>query len=391
MQYTVSSPVVYHETAQLLQRQLRLKDFSKLCTAWKLLGLVFLAAARLTSLFAVCAHRFHTPSAETVRKALLATLPDLATLKRRLNRTLAVMLPKDLRHRKLRLAIDLTLLPYHGKPWARLQEIFRSQAKDGTSHFHAYATVYLVYRGQRFTLALTDVERGEALADVLKRLLARVSQLGLRPEVLLLDRGFYSVEVIRYLQRARYPFVMPMVARGRKAEHPQGPSASRVFFTWRRSAWSRYTLENAKGQKATVAVAVKCRNRRGQRRHGRQVLVYACWGVTGRSLDWVKETYRQRFGIETSYRQLHQGRVRTCTRNPLVRYFYVGVALVLRNVWVWLHYVVLSSPRRGRRQLRLERLRFKALLDLLQHVAEQLFPPDGEIPAERPMKLGFTT
>jgi hypothetical protein len=28
---------------------------------------------------------------------------------------------------------------------------------------------------------------------------------------LLLDHGFYGVAVIRYLQRARYPFLMPVV------------------------------------------------------------------------------------------------------------------------------------------------------------------------------------
>jgi hypothetical protein len=37
------------------------------------------------------------------------------------------------------LAIDLTLIPYHGQPQADPKEIYRSKAKDGTSHFHAYA------------------------------------------------------------------------------------------------------------------------------------------------------------------------------------------------------------------------------------------------------------
>ena len=35
--------------------------------------------------------------------------------------------------------------------------------------------------------------------------------------------------------------------------------------------------------------------------------------------------------------------------NPLVRLFLVGVALVVRNVWVALHWAVLSAPRRGQR------------------------------------------
>ena len=30
-----------------------------------------------------------------------------------------------------------------------------------------------------------------------------------------------------------------------------------------------------------------------------------------------------------------------------VRLLYVGIAPVLRNIWVWLHYTLLSMPRRG--------------------------------------------
>ena len=47
-----------------------------------------------------------------------------------------------------------------------------------------------------------------------------VSKAGLKTGLLLLDRGFYSVEIIRYLQQARRPFLMPMVCHGRKADHP---------------------------------------------------------------------------------------------------------------------------------------------------------------------------
>ncbi len=56
-----------------------------------------------------------------------------------------------------------------------------------------------------------------------------------------------------------------------------------------------------------------------------------------------------------------------------MRLLYVGIALVLRNVWVWLHYTVLAKPRRGGRVIRLERLRWETLLLWLLHVAEETF------------------
>ena len=36
---------------------------------------------------------------------------------------------------RLRLAVDLTLIPYHGQPESDPKEVYRSKAKAGTSHF----------------------------------------------------------------------------------------------------------------------------------------------------------------------------------------------------------------------------------------------------------------
>ena len=84
-----------------------------------------------------------------------------------------------------------------------------------------------------------------------------MSKAGLKPGLLLLDRGFYSVAVIRYLQRARRPFLMPVVCHGRKADHPKGPSGSNVFKQEKKSGWFRHTLKDGKKDKATVWICVK--------------------------------------------------------------------------------------------------------------------------------------
>ena len=44
---------------------------------------------------------------------------------------------------KLKLAIDLNLIPYYGEPSdSEKPYIYRSQAKQGTCSFYAYATLY---------------------------------------------------------------------------------------------------------------------------------------------------------------------------------------------------------------------------------------------------------
>jgi DDE family transposase len=369
-----------------LRSCLGLKDYSPACTATVLLHVLFSACSRLCSLSAACWSLAAAPSRETIRRATLEAIKSKDDLLRGLNRALAVDLPRALLRRPQQVAIDLVLIPYHGLPLDTELEVYRSQARSGTSHFHAYATAYANYRGQRFTLALTTVQRGEKMPEVLKRLFRRLALLGVTTRVALLDRGFWSVAVIRYLRRAGKPFLMPVVLRGRKPGRADGPSGTRVFAARRRSGWGRYTVKAADGQVARVSLGIHCRNYAGQwGRHGRQTLVYAFWGFEAPSTRWLRETYRKRFAIETSYRQMHQGRARTCTRDPEVRLLLMGVALVLRNVWVWLHYAVLSTPKRGNRRYNLERLPLRTLLQWLQHQAEEELGVRGEVSAERPM------
>src|SRR3954469_13761560 len=184
---------VHRLAAEHLQAHLEFKDYKRRCSAQVLWSLLLAAAARITSLSDACQRLRDVPSDETARKALLATLPDYAALQRQLNSALAGHLPKVLRQHTQRFAIDLTLIPYHGKPFRDLDEIYRSQAKSGTSHFHAYATAYVVRKGPRYPVALTGVGKGEALKDGIGGRLRQAGRVGIRARLLLLDRGFYSV------------------------------------------------------------------------------------------------------------------------------------------------------------------------------------------------------
>ena len=255
----------------------------------------------------------------------------------------------------------------------------------------------MIYRGCRWTVALRPVYQGDAWEAIVRDLLRQAVRAGVKARLVLVDRGFYSVAVLRYLQAARYPFILPVVRRGLSPKHPNGPSGTWTFFTWKRSGWSQYTLTERRGrQRATVSIGVCCRwvRRRRRRRPGwgprqRAVWVYAFWGVKPSSMTWLRATYRLRFGIESSYRQLHQARIRTSTRQPLLRLLYVGVALLLRNVWVWLHWEVLAARRRGRRRVDLSRLPFRAMLLWLQQcIAEDLGHTDF-LATQRPMQTGI--
>jgi hypothetical protein len=390
VQYTITPQDVEACATTVLQNAIGLADRGRKCAAGVLWHILLYAAARVTSLCDACARLKDAPGDDAVRNALAAGLPPIDELEERLNAGLLDCLPARLlkKRRRWRLAVDLTLIPYHGRHQHEPREVYRGEAKSGTTHFHAYATCYVVDHGRRFTLALVRVCLGTPLADVLRRLMAQVRAAGIRPHLLLLDRGFYSVDVVRYLQAARLPFVMPVILRGRKADHPRGPSATRVFAAWKRSGWGRYAWRNDEGKQATVSigVAVTWRRRRDGKRQ-RTALVYAYWGFGPPSPTWLRQTYRRRFGIESSYRQMNQARIRTSSRDPLLRLLFVGIALVMRNVWVWLHLMVLSTPQRGGRRLRLEKLRFRTLLLWLVHLVESILGFDDASAAYEPTEL----
>jgi len=385
--YTINCREVHDRVGAVVQQHVRLEDYGYKCRASVLLHIVFFAVSRISSIFAACRNLADAPTQQAVFNALVATLPEYHELEKRLNAALVDGLPKTLRRRPQTLAIDLTLIPYHGQPYRDAQEIYRGQPKSGTSHFHAYATCYVVRKGHRFTVALAPVCRGERMEEVLSRLLRMARAQGVGCRLLLLDRGFYSVAVIRYLQSARVPFLMPVVHHGRKPEQGTPPTGTRAFAAWKKSGWSTHTLKAAKatkyGKTATVGICVSCGNFAGKwKRHGRRTFVYAYWGFHPGSPRWVRETYRKRFAIETTYRQMNEARIRTCTRNPLLRLFFFGLAMILRNVWVWFHLTKLCERQGRRLRLHLERLRFRDLLLDLQRVVEATLGITQTLPSQ---------
>ena len=87
----------------------------------------------------------------------------------------------------------------------------------------------------------------------------------------------------------------------------------------------------------------------------------------------VFELYRQRFGIESSYRQMNQVRARTSTRNPVIRLLLVGLAFILFNLYIAnrQHFAVcLKNPTKPFSKFWLT---LRRLARMLAHAVENLF------------------
>lgn len=365
--YRIHSGEVHSWALNWLVQARLLKDHGWLCTATVVLSVVLRAAARCISLSAACRDMARAPSDQAALTALEEGLPKtLPVLEGRLHDALTGYLPRRMLRRKWQLAIDLHLSPYYGLPHRSRNELYYGKPRQGTKNFHAYATACIVEYGQPYTVALTWVRRHESMVVVLRRLLAQIRKIGLKIKRVLLDRAFFNVPVVELLQEEKLPFLMPVMFRGRRPKKRRKLTGLHAIKR-KPAGWYTHVMKNGK-RHVTIRVCVGYRRHRNRkdRKQVKQKLLFAAWKVNG-SPTQIRERYRKRFGIETSYRQMRQARIYTCVRNPHLRLFFVAVALILRNLWVWIHYTRLSEGSRDNPTLRQERLRFKRMLDWIVH------------------------
>jgi IS4 transposase len=94
-------------------------------------------------------------------------------------------------------------------------------------------------------------------------------------------------------------------------------------------------------------------------------------------LDWtprqVYRQYRRRFGIEASFRLLRQAKALTTSQNPALRFFLLGLALIIQNVWVKLRWLLTRRPGRGRQPVVAPLLRFDRFRRLLIRAVEAFY------------------
>lgn len=301
------------------------------CTPEVVWKVILFAAALARSVAAACEAIAAAPSGQAVWDCLYPALPKRRrTLERRLLPALHAPLKKRKRKPSVRLAIDYHRIGYFGRP---NRDTTRAKETRGTHTFHTYATACVVGGPNRYTLGLTAVNEKEPFTDVLARLLDQVAATPVAIRVVLLDKAFFSIAVMQLLRSRNLPFVIPAVVRGRRPRPGVKAVGLRAIRTRGAGRYSYTHEDRGKSVRINVVVAHKSyRHKKTGRRHKKKLL-YATWRVSGNPVS-IRDLYRTRFGVESSYRQLGQVRPRTSTTDGVVRLLWVAVGLILRNAWV---------------------------------------------------------
>ncbi|RCJ14466.1 transposase, partial [Nostoc sp. ATCC 43529] len=269
----------------------------------------------------------NVPTANDIRYHL-NKINKFEEIEAQVNQSLKSRIPLGLKKGCLKIAIDLNLICYYGKPTLEeLPYIYRSQAKSGTHSFYAYATLYVITNNKRVTLAVRGVRKLDTSVAIITYLLAELESLKIDIKKLYLDRGFFNTPVIRWLQALDIPFMMPAVKTGKKGGIKQ-------FLKGKKSYKTTYTITRNEDDSVTFDLWIVCKYRKGKRKkHGIQYFAYVTYKIKT-NLDYIYQDYRKRFGIETSYRLKNICRIRTNNKNPVLRLIFIGISFLLVNIWV---------------------------------------------------------
>ena len=254
----------------------------------------------------------------------------------------------------------INLVGWYGKG-SDSQYITHSKSKNGTSRFYSLATVHCVAGGSRAALGARLVKKTDNDGDVVSKLLEKCSELRIRSSRVLLDRGFFSVDVIQILNLHGKAFIMPAI---------KGPGIKKAIMEHvkeKRPAVSKYTMTSREGYTATFTLVIleKTPEPDEVKKETDRYIVFAT-NARARSkqdlISKIPDEYKKRWGIETGYACMERIRPRTSSRNDSIRMLLMYLPLVIYNAWIMENYAAGACADGGRPVITLRRLMFRFIL-----------------------------
>jgi hypothetical protein len=337
---------VHQLVGETLQEHFQLDMTNRDYTAQDIWDVLVAAAVERLSIEMASQLLEAAPSGTLVRtliKNMLQDVGEITMLEKRVNELLTARLPRKLLQSKLPVAIDLTELPYHGQHADDDPYVRRGRAKQGTTHFYMFATMYVVKKNKRYTLGVMLMGRTEKAQDVVERLLGWGKELGLRLKRLYLDRGFDNNGLVAYLKKQPFPTIIPLVVRGKQG-------GSRALLVGRKSYTTTYERKSAVYGQETLPLHIVCKYSKGKyKRNGLFHFAYIVIGKLKSQPAQIAQEYRRRFGIETSYRLMNTVRARTTCKIAFFRLFLVALAFLCLNLWQYVKWAYLFTSKPGPR------------------------------------------
>jgi len=232
---------------------------------------------------------------------------------------------KRLNLTRVELAIDGKKDLYYGRNgYLNVRGI---KAEHGAEEVWEYIVISVIYP-VKLPLMAIRYPMGAGLANCCIELLEYAKSLPIQITKVLFDRGFYNGHLISYLESKKAGNCLPYLifvpkndAVARYIEETVGRLGvhkHRVVYSREKSKWEAHT---------TIVVCKNVgKNEKGEPYH---------WAFATNlkpSYSLVKQ-YRRRWNIETGFRIMEEGRIRTKSNSPVIRLFYFLLRALLTVIW----------------------------------------------------------
>ncbi len=257
--------------------------------------------------------------------------------------------------RKAVVAIDYTRQPFYGDPDAK--NVIGGKQENGTTWGYTYASIDIVEAGRRLTVYSSTVNQFSEKAEVVEKLIFEARARGIHISIVLLDRAFFTIDVIATLKRLEVYFIIPAVKHDTVKEamlnYDDKQSAKRFILGNKRKSicftlylYKRSVEQLPKKKKLNVSD-----------------LYFGFATNLPRSLAiklplFIPSEYRRRWGIETGYRVQDNAQAKTTSTNYKLRLIYQMTSVVLYNVWHYANFLLCRALKKqfGKPLLTLTRL-----------------------------------
>jgi len=281
---------------------------------------------------------FNVPSGDTILHHI--SKQPYQVLEQGFDETLTELMQKARKHRLFThpvvVAIDFTDIEWYGED---LPYIVHSQQKNGTNRFIRFASLGIVEDGKRFIVKILPVTPLSSKENIVTRLIQYAQQL-VDIRVILLDRGFYTGNVIQNIDDQEEKFIIPVVR--------QGDNVKQMMKTTVKHGPQQYTMTDGTTYRFVTVASDD------------SLLPYAT-NMTDAKASVIHELYSSRFGIETQYRVKNRFLGRTCSKKYSVRNGFFVLAVCLYNIWI-----MLNIAERGRKGIDPGKIPIR--VDRLKHI-----------------------
>ena len=208
-------------------------------------------------------------------------------------------------------------------------ELINSMSKKRTGQFEAYVTAQCIAAGQKITLGVVPQRKLETVSDIVPKLIHICRRAGVEIGVVMMDREFFTAQVIKHMNENDIPFLIPCKHTDTTVD------ALREYGRGARGRVSELTIRGGGGACEAGYTAIITRRRRRRKKAADPEAPeerYIAFATNRPDID--PDGYGRRWNIEVGYRILEGGRARTRCAAPAARMYCLMFSCLFYNAWV---------------------------------------------------------